>query len=386
MKITMDLVTFQYQAGKGWSIDNFPALDSEMTLILVFCAPEFSNQPAPIQELVKKYPKSKIMGCSSAGEIAGTRVLDHSLSVAVIRFQHTPIVSAMTTLENMDDSQAAGIRIAKQLVKPDLQGILILSVGLNINGSELVKGINSVKPANTIVTGGLAGDNARFQHTWVMLNGEIHSNAVVAIGLYGNNIHIGHASKGGWDTFGIERTVTKSDNNILYELDNKPALALYKEYLGDLSSELPSSGLLFPLSIRKNEKGANRLVRTILAVDEQKQSLTFAGDIPTGYLAQLMHANFDRLVTGAQEAGMLVNNQLQEQPTVEPILCIAISCVGRRLVLSERIEEEVESTLAILPKKTQQIGFYSYGELSPFTTGLCELHNQTMTLTTLYES
>jgi hypothetical protein len=60
--------------------------------------------------------------------------------------------------------------------------------------------------------------------------------------------------------------------------------------------------------------------------------------------------------------------------------------VGRRLVLGSRTEEEIEATLEVLPKGTQQIGFYSYGEISPYTAGTCDLHNQTMTLTTLSEA
>jgi len=239
-----------------------------------------------------------------------------------------------------------------------------------------------VFPESVVVTGGLAGDGDRFQRTWVIKDGEPQSGFVTAVGLYGEAVKIGHGSKGGWDVFGPERLVTRSEGNIVYELDGKSALQLYKEYLGDRASGLPSAGLHFPLALRSDQSGQKYLVRTVLAIDEAQQSLTFAGDIPQGSWVQLMRANIDRLVTGASEAAMLTETSQSEG---EAVFALAISCVGRRLVLGERTEEEIETTLDVLPPGTQQIGFYSYGEISPYSNGKCDLHNQTMTLTTIRE-
>lgn len=383
----MELQTFHYKLETGWSIKSFPNLDSPNTLVLLFAAPEFIENPAPILELVKHYPNSKIIGCSSAGEITGGRILDKSISVAVTKFTKTPIEIISTKINSVEDSAQVGETIAKKLEKPDLRGIFVLSDGLNVNGSELVKGLNKVANKDVVITGGLAGDGSRFKETWSVFNGEVVKNSVIAVGFYGDHIQIGHGSRGGWDIFGPERRITRSKNNILYELDNKPALALYKEYLGERATGLPATGLLYPLAIRRDEKDTRQLVRTILAIDEKNQSLTFAGDVPTGYLAQLMRANFDRLITAADEAGELALKSMVgiNATDAKPVLAIAVSCVGRRLLLGERSEEETESTLESLPNGTQQIGFYSYGELSPYAAGSCDLHNQTMTLTTLYE-
>lgn len=383
----MKLETFQYTTSKGWSTQKFPELDSEQTLVLVFAAPEFINNPAPIKKLAEHYPQSKIMGCSSAGEILGPAISDNSISVAVIRFEKTALKVISVEINNADDSYQSGVAIAKQLDGNDLQNIFVLSDGLKVNGTELVRGLNKTKE-QVVITGGLAGDGDRFKQTWAIYKGEILKNHIVAAGFYGKHIHIGHGSRGGWDIFGPERRITRSKNNILYELDHRPALALYKEYLGEKAAGLPATGLLYPLAIRKDDTDARQLVRTILAVDEKEQSLTFAGDIPTGYLAQLMRANFDRLITGANEAGELAKSTLLDSKSAVvpgPVLSIAISCIGRRLLLGERTEEETESTLESLPPKTQQIGFYSYGELSPYASGTCDLHNQTMTLTTICE-
>ena len=206
---------------------------------------------------------------------------------------------------------------------------------------------------------------------------------ITAVGFYGKRLRITHGSRGGWDAFGPERRVTRAEGNVLYELDGKPALVLYKDYLGERASGLPATALLFPLAIRQDTADARPLVRTILAVDETNQSMTFAGDIPVGYMAQLMRANFDRLVSGAS----LAADQAGQNATAGgPVLAVAFSCVGRRLVLGERVEEETEITLEHLPAGAKQVGFYSYGEISPYAAGSCELHNQTMTLTTFSET
>ncbi|MDQ3364863.1 MAG: FIST C-terminal domain-containing protein [Myxococcota bacterium] len=367
--------------GTRWT-GAFPDLDSEQTLVLVFGASEIIDAQAPLRELRAAYPRAKITGCSSAGEIHGTRVLDGTLSVAIAKFEHTPLRLSFTTVQSAEDSFGAGETLARELTKPDLRSILVLSEGLNVNGSEFVRGVNSVVTSNVIVTGGLAGDGSRFKRTWVLRGGEASSNLVAAVGFYGDRVVVGHGSKGGWDKFGPERKVTKSTANVLYELDGNPALALYKKYLGDRASELPASGLLFPLALRANAEADKSLVRTILAVDEETQSMTFAGDIPEGHLVQLMRANMDRLIGAATTAAEMTRVGADGG---QDTLAIAISCVGRRLVLGERIEEETESALEVLPKGTKQIGFYSYGEISPYTTGSCDLHNQTMTLTTVTE-
>ena len=378
----MQVETFNYTEGEGWSVSSFPLLDSSNTLILIFAAPNFIENPKPIAELIKAYPKAKITGCSSAGEIFGPVVNDNSLSVAVTKFDHTMVQIKSISIKDNQASYMAGSTLAKKLLGEDLKSILVLSDGLTVNGTELVKGFNDALPANVVVTGGLSGDGSAFKRTWIIYDGALLENTICAVGLYGKRLTVGHGSKGGWDTFGPERRVTRSKGNILYELDGKPALTLYKEYLGDRAKDLPASGLLFPLMIREDINSDKHLVRTILAVNEQEQSLTFAGDIPTGYLAKLMRANFDRLVTGANDAAVLASSNIAGKG---PTLAIAISCVGRRLLLGERIEEETEATLEIFPKGTVQVGFYSYGELSPYATGACDLHNQTMTLTTYAE-
>jgi hypothetical protein len=375
--------TLSHRIGHGWSVPAFPDLDSDKTLVLVFGGAKEISGTAPLESLASAYPRAHLLGCSTAGEILGQAIFDDSLVVAVCRFDSTPLRSTSQGIEATAESFSVGVRIGQRLSAPDLRGVFVLSDGTKVNGSELCRGLNSVLPAEALVTGGLAGDGDRFRKTWVLENRKPTSGIVSAIGFYGERVVLGHGSKGGWDVFGLERTVTRSSGNVLFEIDGASALDLYKRYLGDLAAGLPANALLFPLRLRRKRADTTGLVRTILSIDEKAGSMTFAGDIPEGSLVQFMRANLDRLIDGAAEAAQSAKNK---QDSAKQSLAIAISCVGRRLVLAERAEEEVEAVGAILASGSQLVGFYSYGEISPSSEGRCDLHNQTMTITTLSET
>jgi hypothetical protein len=331
-------------------------------------------------DLAFAYPNAHWLGCSTAGEIYGTQVTDETLVATAIAFEDTGVHGKSLRLNEVRDSFEAGARLANSLPHESLVHVLVVSDGQNVNGSELVAGLTSNLPADVTVTGGLAGDGDRFQETLVLWDGPAEPNTVAAVGLYGDRIRVGFGSRGGWDAFGPERLITRSAGNKLYELDGQPALALYKKYLGEHARDLPASGLLFPLSLRT--AGGESIVRTILGVDETEHSLLFAGDMPEGGYARLMKANFDRLIDGAVGAAQTSSQALGK----EAPLALLISCVGRKLVLKQRIEEEIEGVQEVLGQRTILAGFYSYGEISPFApSARCELHNQTMTITTLTE-
>ncbi len=354
--------------------------DPQKSLVILFGSPSFLETPDRVQEVCQTFSGIPVIGCSTSGEVFGSEIKDESLVGGILQFEWTTVQTTTVAIAESSQSFQVGQQLANDLLRPDLRGILVLSDGLKVNGSEFIRGMNSVLPESVVITGGLAGDGDRFQQTWVLQNNTPTGGFVTAVGFYGEHIQLGHGSKGGWDYLGPERRVTRSKDNILYELDGKPALELYKEYLGERASGLPATALLFPLALKQAGPGDEYLVRTILAVDETEQSMTFAGNIPQDSLVQLMRGNFDRLITGASEAAIQTDAEASKNT-----LAIAITCVGRRLVLGERAEEEIEATLDVLPQGTQQIGFYSYGELSPYTNGRCELHNQTMTLTTISE-
>lgn len=378
----MQVKQYGWQPDTGWNAPWDESL-SAAQLILVFGSPAIFQAPTWQTDLSTHYPHAKILGCSTAGEILQTQVWEDGLVATVIQFEHTQIKGFSIQQQPGEDSFAAGKRLGEQIEPDGLVHVFMLSDGLQVNGSELVRGLVHQLPPHISVTGGLAGDGDRFQETCVLWEGTPTTGRIAALGLYGDRLHVGYGSFGGWQTFGSERRVTKSQANVLYELDGEPALALYKKYLGHHAAELPASGLLFPLNLQIADSDRS-VVRTILAVNEAEQSLTFAGDIPQGSMVQLMQASFERLVEGAIQAAVISLEPLDGE---HPDLAILISCVGRKLLLNQRIEEEVEGVQDVLGDRTVLAGFYSYGEISPLAPGSpCELHNQTMTITTLRES
>lgn len=380
----MKTTTFKLSAANSWKLPATlsPTLDSENTLVVVFGGSNLTNDCPGLTALFQAFPKAHMLGCSTSGEILGGEVVDGSLSVAVSRFESTTLRMATSRLDRQVDSLAAGRELGERLKGPGLKAVFVLSDGLAVNGTQLVAGMNGVLPKDVIVTGGLAGDGDKFKHTWVLSGHSLGDKAVTAVGLYGDKVVIRHGSQGGWDGFGPERLITKSESNVLYELNGKSALDVYKEYLGSLASGLPGAALFYPLSLRRGSAPDDYVIRTVLSVDEAKKSLTFAGDMPEGGRVQLMRGSFDDLIEGAGEAARQTGSKGQSQGET---LSIAVSCVGRRLVFGQRTEEELESVLEALAPATQMVGFYSYGELSPLGAGQCELHNQTMAVTTIEE-
>lgn len=380
----MQLQTVTYCTVDGWAAPLPAEMDSEQTLVLAFSAPEFGVDPTPFRELVAAFPRSMVVGCSTAGEIAGMQVRDASVSVAVVHFERTKLRRALTAVAGAGDSFGAGTRLAAQLASPDLRAVFLLSDGLCVNGTPLVDGLTRHLPEGVSITGGLAGDGSRFGQTWVLDRAEPKPKRICAVGFYGEHLRVGHGCDGGWSDFGPERRITRSEGNVLFELDGKPALDLYKTYLGERAAGLPGTALLFPLSVRRSDHYQDPLVRTILGIDETQQSLTFAGDMPLGGIARLMRANTDKLIGSAGQAARQATLGVSD---TDQALVISVSCVGRRLVLGERTDEEVETVLDSAPPHAGHVGFYSYGEISPAVTGgASELHNQTMTVTVFSEA
>jgi hypothetical protein len=298
------------------------------------------------------------------------------------------VVTALTTIVGAEDSGAAGTRLAAQLPAEGLRAVFVLSDGVGVNGSPLVAALGRGLPAGVRISGGLAGDGSRFESTWVLAGGQARQGQVCAVGLYGERLRVTGGHEGGWSDFGPLRRITRAEGNVLFELDGRPALDLYKEYLGKLADGLPGAALLFPLSIRHPRGGTEPLVRTILGIDEHSRSMTFAGDMPQGFEARLMRATGEGLVNSAGQAmaSALQGLGARAAAAPRPCLVISVSCVGRRLVLGERTEEEVESLMDGAPPGAAHVGFYSYGEIAHGSDGgLSQLHNQTVTVTVLSE-
>lgn len=371
-----------WTSAKGWSSSE-TALSQTAQLVLVFGARSRLQQTERREEIRAAYPKALMLGCSTAGEICSTRVTDDSLVVTALCFDHASVRGTCVRINQAQGSHDVGRRLTGALDPRGLAHVFVLSDGLQVNGSELVRGLSEHLPPGVAITGGLSGDGPDFKQTCVLWDNQAESGMVAAVGFYGKSLKVGFGSLGGWDAFGPERIITRSQDNVLYALDGKGALDLYKRYLGEHAAGLPATALHFPLAVRDPQTNTT-LIRTILAIDESQGSLIFAGNVPQGHRARLMKSNVAGLIEGA--AGAAKESQSGLGP-MRAQLALLVSCMGRRVVLKRRIEEELEGVRAVLGTDAVLTGFYSYGEISPLNpSSRCELHNETMAITLLSES
>lgn len=331
-------------------------------------------------ELKNLFPNAKVVGCSSSGNIFNSQVTKFQIVATAIAFDKATVEISTINFNDNDDIEKLSEELIDKLPKDNLKHIFLMSNGLLINGSQLTRGINKVNKLIP-VTGGLAGDGARFCETYVIADNIPSLRTIVAVGFYGDSLSIQSGCFAGWSEFGAQRTITKSDGNVLYEIDGQPALDLYKKYLGDYAIDLPNSGLRFPLNIKEDENSPE-VIRTLLGINEEEKSITFAGDVPVGFKARLMKPDIEELIQGAGKAALVI-----DKINDKTALGLIVSCVGRKIVMNQLIDDELEIIQDILGDNMILSGFYSYGEIAPFQDDLltCKLHNQTMTLTTIYE-
>lgn len=378
------MVTEQFAFNKLDEVENITKLGNlvEANLILMFGSRKFICNKNVFDTIKNKYSKAYIIGCTTAGEIYKDQVNDGTLTVTAIYFENTEIKFFSSEIEDMHKDYHKGLEIARSIPTEKLTHVFVLAEGENINGSKLVEGLVDGLPEHAKITGGLAGNGKVFKDTFVISNDYAKQNQIAVVAFYGDKIRVGYGSVGGWDTFGIERFVTKSKENIVYELDGRPILDLYNDYLGEYAKDLPASGLLFPLNVRSADNIYN-YVRAVVGVDEKNKSLRFFGEVPQGYYARLMHGNSNNLIHGAMEAA---ENSLKSINSENGNVAILISCVARKVVLNQMIDEEIEAVRSVLSNDVTFTGFYSYGEIAPSNNDrITEFHNQTMTITLIGE-
>lgn len=365
-----------WTASDGWT--SLPSVSLPPDVVLLFGGRVVMTEGHALDALAKVLPRERFFGCSTAGEIVGAQVHDDTVVATSLWFDRAEVVSASCALDEVRDARELGKKLVERIDATGLVHAFVLSDGLQVNGSDLAAGLRDALPPNVTLTGGLSGDAYDMKTTLVCHAGQVKHGIVSILGFKGA-LEVGIGSLGGWDQFGPARDVTRSSGNVLFELDGEPALALYKRYLGPHASGLPSSALLFPLLVRASAD-AEPVVRTILAVDEAAGSLTFAGDVPQGASAQLMRANFERIIEAGEGAALATRAEKA------PDFAVLISCMGRKRILGQRTEEELEAVRDVLGEHVVTTGFYSYGELAPSRVGApCQLHNQTMTITTFSE-
>ena len=374
-------MVLSWSAASGWQSVDSPVPGAQ--IVLVFGNREWFSDPGPIEALRRLHPTADVMGCSTGGQIIGDDVSDDCAIALVIEFHKSRVRVAKVDTLLEPSARTAGEALARSLAAPDLRAIIVVSDGLNVNATRMVEGMRAA--ASVPIMGGLAGDGPHFGRTVVHVNGVSRDHLIVAAGLYGDALQIGHGSSGGWSVFGPRRQITRSDANVLHELDGRSALELYRTYLGEEAEGLPGTGLLYPLMITDPDDANRTLVRTLLSIDDVSGSITFAGDMPEGWRVQLMRGYFDRLARASGEAASQARKGLAAGNGDSAALLI--SCIGRRILMGDSVISELIAVREELGPYIKVAGFYSYGEIAPYGRSACsELHNQTMTVTVLSES
>lgn len=373
----------------GWSAP-LPAVDGPRTLVLVLAGAGVPLADVPVADLRAAYPRSSVLGGSSAGVVDGEVLVDEEVLVAVVAFERTRVV-----LEHAPVSASSSLEVGTALGRrlrghgEDLAAVLVVADGRDVVGNALARGLSTGSGGAVPVVGGLSAGlpapGEPLAPSWVLAGGAVHAGAhggVVAVaGLYGDGVRVGVGTGGGWADLGPQRLVTRSEGAVLHELDGQPALALYRRYLGEQARGLPVAGLRFPLAVRRAGEQEAPVVRSVRGVDEAAEAILLTGDVPQGCTAQLLHQDSEALAEAAERAA----REAVAAAAAPPALALVVSCLGRRLALGSRTEDELESVVAALPAGVPTVGFYTYGELAPTASRSCDLHNQTLTVAVLSE-
>lgn len=377
----MKVVQAYYTKPGGWKyLSDKVALTNP--LVLVFGNRLLLQDAEAFAGIKAEFPYGHIVYGSTAGEIAGTHVTEESFSVLAMEFAKSSFTIVTDSIYNhSNDASALGAALYARLPQEGLTHIFSLAGGNYINGSALIEGLEKHIAPNVALTGGLCGDDGRFECSVASYNEAPKEGEAVLIGLYGQSLEVTYASFGGWQPFGPLRVVTKSEGNVLYEIDGQPALELYKKYLGEKANQELLSLLSYPLSVTAPGKDY-AVTRTLLNIETDNNSIILAGNCPEGSKAQFLMSSVNGIVDGAREAAEHALKTRIKKPEV----ALLISCVGRKALMNQQVEEEIEQVQAVLGTTTAMAGFYSYGEMAPFfNSKACELHNQTMTLTLISE-
>lgn len=372
----------KWSKSTDWEVLSDHKLSNKANLVFVFGSTELVQDVNKFDEIRAMYPNAEIVVSSGSGEIMADETSTDTLCVTAIYFEQTKIKTLEIKLDDVKDSFDVGAHISAHIDKDDLSNLMIFSNGDQINGSHLLTGLQFNLSETVPITGGLAGSYDPFSATYTGLNGIGVKGSVIGVGFYGNKLKIGHSSRAGWTPFGPERFITRSTNNVLFELNDEPVFDFYKKYLEGLFDDMQEAIRIYPLGI-KTENGQDRLLRAFLNYDPKTGGALFAGDMPEGAKVRMMKSNVNSLIDAAGDAA---NSSTTPFDFEEPDLALCVSCVGRQFVLQDWIGEEIQSVNEIFKSKVPIAGFYSYGEIAPQAPRKkSALHNHTMTITTFKE-
>lgn len=381
----MEIITNTYN--QGWKKEF--TIDDDFDVAVLF----FGNDDTAFSVIKDKYKKAHIVGCTTSGEIDGNTFHEGSMCT-VLKMHKTRLKTVVIKDINYENSFDYGKRAMTQLIEEEsflsekLNGVLLFTDGLNVNGAKVAEGIASI---NSIVkvAGGTAADNLAFERTHVFSHEKI-GGALVALGFYGEDIVFELGSKSGVEPIGIEKKITHAENNVLYSLDGEPALDVYKKWFKNFSTdnELRASLLECPVEISSNFQKEEGLVRTPIDLNEKDGSIRYTGEIPQGKSLRMMRADIEGMVSASEEIVEETWGKISKKDQNDnSILSLLVSCSGRKAVLKTEVEDEFfNANKNIKNKNSAQVGLYSYGEYNRVNEEKgVEFLNQTMTVVCIYE-
>ncbi len=346
---------------------------------IIFCSPKFD-----ITQIAKIFTDFNIdiIGCTTAGEITNSELSEETISV--ILFDINKDYYQILFDENKKNIKDAAINIRH---KADLAyenpAIFALTAGIFNDGEEIVEGLKMGRQKEIPIFGGLSGDNLMLEKTTIFTNNEISNNGINAIVFNANHIEINGLATSGWKTLGAEHTITKAEGNVVYTINNEPALDYFIRFFGSYDNgllnekQISTISAQYPFQVKK--EGGHSVLRSPINSDPKKRSLILLGKIEEG-------ATFKFSISpGIEVIDETVNifQEFKNTTAQEANALILVSCKGRHAALGPFIEDEISQIYDFWQKP--MIGFLSYGEIGNLNNGICEFHNETCCLITLKE-
>jgi hypothetical protein len=335
----------------------FAAIDFEHSLIL--------------KQIHQAFPGIELIGGTTDGELS-----------SVLEFQQDSLTLMVFCSEEIEIKAGVGREVSTNPVEVIRQAVaqaqgnstttsqLCLTVpeGFTASGVSILDGLKRVLGQNVPILGGLAADHWRFQKTYQFFRTEVLSDAVPIL-LFSGALLFSHSLASGWHPIGKKSRVTKVNKNIIYEIDDKPAIEFYRHYFGDLP---PSAE--YPLAVFDREE-KHFFLRAANVFDEESGSITLFADIPEQAVVQIAEATREDILAASQTS---IRNAIASYPGSEPEAALFFSCASRRKILGTRTKEEYELAKSCLTKALPICGFYSSGEIAPLEQkGQTEFHNKT---------
>jgi len=378
----MILELCSYSRSDGWS-GKFPtALDSPQTLLLLFADAALLEKGQLQEEIGKAFPQAVLIGCSTISPIANGQIVYHGAVLAICQFEKSTLKTAMQSLQTPAESRQAGETVGKALYRPDLRQVLLFGDDQVLNANEFMNGLNSAAPQPVQISGGMASHPDFADGTRLLVLGrQVKSQAVGAVGIYGEMLHAAQVEDVGLMTHSKFYTITQAENRVIYEVDKRPALEIYREFLGVLAPHLEFMHV-FPVGFYAQPLAPLKVVRSVLGVDEKQKALIFASDLPAEKTIRFMVGLPTQFVDSAKRVASQVSEQMGQK---QRLLALTVSCASREFALGDDVDKEPAAVYNHLPPNTTQIGFYAYGEIAWGGTGTCELHNHTINVTLLGE-